>query len=108
MTDPVAPTPAPAAAGPAQTLSLVSFILGLVGFVLSFVFGLGFLPGLAAIIVGAMSRKREPQAPSWMRLIGIIGGIVAIVIGFIVFLVTLFVTLLPLLATGAAVSGSGY
>ena len=110
MTDPVAPTPAPVpAAGPKQTLSLVSFILAIVAvFLAIFVFGSGLLPGIAAIILSVLSRKREPEAPSWMRLIGLIGGIVAIVVGFIVFLVVLFATLLPLLATGAAISTSGY
>jgi hypothetical protein len=108
MTDPVvppaAPAPAPAAAGVKQTLSLTSFILGLASLVFGWVPVLGFLAGLAAIIIGAMSRKREPAAPSWMRIIGIIAGIVGIVVGIIFLIVTIFVTLLPLWAGTAAVN----
>lgn len=71
-------------AGPKQTLSLTSFILGLAGIVFSWVPFLGFLASLAAIIIGFIARKREPGAPKWMSLIGIILGFVAIVIGLIV------------------------
>ncbi len=106
MTDSTpAPAPAPGVAGPAQTLSLVAFIIGLVSLFLAiFVFGFGLLPGIAAIIIAVIARKREPAAPSWMRIVAIISGILAIVIGFIVFLVLLFATLLPLWTLGVAAS----
>ena len=86
---PASPYAAPAAygapvAGPKQTLSLTSFILGIAGMVFSWVPFLGFLASLAAIIIGFIARKREPGAPKWMSLIGIILGFVAIVIGIIV------------------------
>ena len=95
MSDPIVPeptptpaapayTPAPATAGPKQALSLTSFILGIAGLVFSWVPFLGFLASLAAIIIGFIARKKEPQAPKWMSLIGIILGFVAIVIGIIV------------------------
>ena len=71
-------------AGPKQTLSLTSFILGIAGMVFSWIPILGFLASLAAIIIGFIARKREPGAPKWMSLIGIILGFVAIVIGIIV------------------------
>ena len=113
MTDPVvppaAPAPAPVAAGPKQALSLTSFILGLASVVFTWVPVLGFLAGLAAIITSVMSRKREPAAPSWMRLIGLIAGIVGIVLGIIFGIVFLVATLLPIwLGTAAVTSGVGY
>ncbi|MES2094397.1 MAG: hypothetical protein V4531_11375 [Actinomycetota bacterium] len=96
---PVAPPapPAPAyaapnayaapASGPKQTLSLTSFILGIAGLVFSWIPVLGFLASLAAIIIGFIARKREPGAPKWMSLVGIILGFVAIVIGIIVIVI---------------------
>lgn len=89
--DPVTPPAAPAApayvaapaVGPKQTLSLVSMILGIVGFLLAFVLGLGFVPGVVAVILGFLGRRREPGAPKFMTLIGIVGGFVAIAVGLI-------------------------
>jgi hypothetical protein len=76
---PAAPGYAPVAAGPKQTLSLVGFIGGIAAFVLSWVFVLGFLISLGAIIVSVMAHKREPGAPKWMYYVGLIGGIVGLV-----------------------------
>lgn len=86
---PTSPYAAPSAygtpvAGPKQVLSLTSFILGIVGMLFSWIPFLGFLASLAAIIIGFIARKREPAAPKWMSLIGIILGFVAIVIGIVV------------------------
>jgi hypothetical protein len=81
------PTPPPAspyvapAAGPKQGLSLTSFILGLVGFLLAwipFVGIVGFLAGLAAVILGFIARAKEKSAPKWMWIVGLIAGFVAI------------------------------
>lgn len=100
---PAAPAYAPAPmAGPKQGLSLTSFILGIAAFVLSFFYGIGFLPGIAAVIVGFIAKGKEPQAPRWMWLIGIIGGFVAIGIGLIVFILT--VVLIGMLAS----TGGGF
>jgi len=92
----VAPTPG---AGPKQGLSLTSFILGLAGLVFSWVFVLGFLASLAAIILGFIGKAKEPQAPKWMWLVGIITGFVAIVISIIV-----IVGFIVLLATAGSIS----
>ena len=95
---PAAPAYAPApVAGPKQALSLTSFILGIAAFVLSFFYGIGFLPGIAAVIIGFIAKGKEPEAPKWMWLIGIIGGFVAIAIGLIVFILT--VVLIGMLAS---------
>ena len=87
VTPPPAAAPAPAYApgtpAPKQTLSLVSFIVGLVALVFSWVPILGLLAGIAGIVIGVMARKREPAAPKWMWIVGIIAGAVAILIGLI-------------------------
>jgi hypothetical protein len=114
MTDPIVPEPtptpppaapvyAPAPAGPKQTLSLISFIAGLAGLVFSWVPGLGFLVSLAAIILGFLGKSKEPQAPKWMWLVGIITGFVAIFLSIILLLV---IIILPL--AFAASVGSAY
>jgi hypothetical protein len=88
---PPEPTPygAPVAA-PKQALSLTSFILGLAGLLfgwIPFVGVIGFLAAVGAVVTGFMGKAREPQAPRWMWLVGIIAGFVAIAIGIIVLVV---------------------
>lgn len=92
MTDTPSTPPAPAmppAAGPKQTQSLVGFILGIAAFVLSWVFILGLLLGVGAIIVSLMAKGKEPGAPKWMWIIGLVGGIIGVVTGLIVTIVTI-------------------
>jgi hypothetical protein len=93
---PPEPTPygAPVAA-PKQALSLTSFILGLAGLLFSwvpFVGILGFLASVGAVVTGFLGKAKEPQAPKWMWLIGIIAGFVAIGIS-IIFLIVFIVAL---------------
>jgi hypothetical protein len=88
---------APAAPGPKQTLSLVSFIVGIGAFVLSFVIGIGLIPGIVAVILGFRARKTEKAAPQWMSLIGIIGGFVAIGFSIIFGLIFIASVLVPLI-----------
>jgi hypothetical protein len=109
MTDPVVPPAAPApvpvaAAGPKQALSLTSFIMGLAGLLFCAVPFFGFLVALAAVIIGFIGRKREPAAPKWMSLVGIIAGFVAIVLGIIL---TLTIFLLPLLFAASVCGAAG-
>lgn len=95
---PAAPAYAPpVTAGPKQTTSLIGFILGLVAFVFSWAGIIGIGAGIAAIIVSRRGKKSEPGAPSWMPLIGTIGGIIGIVLGVIFGLVFVLATLLPVL-----------
>ncbi len=75
---------ATAAAGPAQTLSIVGFILGLASVVFSWTGIIGIGAGIAAIIVSNKAKKQEPAAPSWMKTVGLIAGIVGIVLGVII------------------------
>ena len=82
---PAAPAYAPApAAGPKQGLSLTSFILGLAALVFSWALGFGLLVAIAAVILGFLGKSKEPQAPKWMWLVGIIAGFVAIFIALLV------------------------
>jgi hypothetical protein len=73
----------PAVAGPKQTMSIVGFVLGLVSFVFSWTGIIGIGAGIAAIIVSNKAKKSEPAAPSWMKTIGLIAGIVGLVLGVI-------------------------
>jgi len=99
---PAAPAPAP---GPAQTRSLISFIVGLASFLFALIPVLGFLGGLAAVILGFMGKKKELAAPKWMWLVGIIAGFVAIAINIIVGLVTLASILFPFMLLGTTEYG---
>jgi hypothetical protein len=85
--------------GPKQTLSLTSFIVGLASLVFCWVPVLGFLGAVAAVIIGFIAKGREPQAPKWMWLVGIISGFAAILLSLLI-----LVPLILLVAFGAAVS----
>ena len=105
------PTPPPASpyvapapgAGPKQGLSLTSFILGLVGFLLAwipFVGIVGFLAGLAAVILGFIARAKEKSAPKWMWIVGLIAGFVAILISIIYLLIIIIAAIGIATSTG--------
>jgi hypothetical protein len=89
MTDyqPAPPPPPPYEGAPRtarpQVLSILSIIFGILGAVLSlFVFGTGFLPGAAGVVLGFLGRRREPQARG-LWLTGIITGFVAIALSIL-------------------------
>lgn len=103
---PADPTPPPAAPAysaapvgvkPKQSLSLTGFILGIAGWVFSWVPVLGLLAGIAAIILSLLGRTREPGAPKWMWIVGLILGILA-TLGGIIYIIAFF----TLIAVGAA------
>jgi hypothetical protein len=98
-TPPPAAPPAPAAAGPKQILSLISFIAGIAGVLLSAVPVFGFLVSVAGIVLGFLGRKREPGAPKWMATVGIITGFVGAVLGILFFFLLI---ILPIIALGVA------
>ncbi|MCU1474910.1 DUF4190 domain-containing protein [Amnibacterium sp.] len=82
-------TPYASAPTPAKSpiLSILSLIFGILGVLLSlFLFGTGFLPGAAAVVLGFLGRRKEPQAKG-MWLTGIITGFVAIAIAIVVWVV---------------------
>jgi hypothetical protein len=92
------------ATGPKQGLSLTSFITGIAGVLLSAVPVLGFLAALAAVIIGFIAKGKEPAAPKWMWMVGIITGFVGILLS-IIFTVLL---VLPFLIFGAALNDYSY
>lgn len=102
MTDPTTPssepTPPAASAPPAYTpatgdahhaggkrgLSLTGFILGIVSVVFSFIFApIGLISGIVGLIISIVARRREPGAPNWMKILGLVFSIVGIVLGLI-------------------------
>ena len=100
VTPPAAPAPAYTApvAGPKQTLSLVSFILGIASVVFSAAPLLPLAAGIAAIILALKARKSEPGAPKWMATVGLITGIVGVVLS-IIFGLVIYILPLVFLAT---------
>ncbi|HXR44196.1 MAG TPA: hypothetical protein VN759_05270 [Pseudolysinimonas sp.] len=91
---PVTPPPAAAAApayapgtpGPKQALSITGFILGIGSIVFLWVPVFGLLVGVAGLIVSLLARGREPQAPNWMKLLGLILSIVGLALSLIYFI----------------------
>jgi hypothetical protein len=80
---PYAPAPV---SGKSPVLSILSLIFGILGVVLSlFLFGTGFLPGAAAVVLGFLGRRKEPQAKG-MWLTGLITGFVAVAIAIVVWI----------------------
>ncbi len=59
---------------------------------------------IAAVVLGFMGKKREPSAPKWMWLTGLITGWAGIALNLIVGAILLLVTLLPFFLMGAAYS----
>lgn len=87
--------------GPKQTLSLSSFIVGLASLVFCWVPLLGLIGAIVAIVLGFMAKNREPQAPKWMWLVGIISGFAAILLGLLI-----LIPIILLLAFGTAVTNT--
>ncbi|MGO4592937.1 hypothetical protein AB4Z18_03850 [Leifsonia sp. 2TAF2] len=74
----------PAAKSP--ILSILSLVGGIVGIVLNLAWGIGFLFGIAAIVLGFIGRNKEPQARGFW-LTGIILGFVSIAIAIIYWII---------------------
>ncbi|AGW40735.1 hypothetical protein O159_05400 [Leifsonia xyli subsp. cynodontis DSM 46306] len=74
------PYGAPAAKSP--ILSILSLVGGIVGIVLTFAWGIGFLFGVVAIVLGFLGRTKEPQARGFW-LTGIILGFVSVFIAIV-------------------------
>jgi hypothetical protein len=113
------PAPGPYYGGPVQygaagypaqrnnSLALISMICGIGGLVLMFFCGLGFLPAVAALILGFVGRSQinqsgGTQGGSGMALTGIITGGVAIALSVIVFIIVLSTGVLGAIANNGA------
>lgn len=103
---PTAPSPAPsftpAAERPKQTLAIVSLVTGIVGIVFSFVFGLGLLPAIAAIVTGHIALKREPHARGF-AIAGVITGYSGLALSILV----VIVVVVPLIIAWLVIAGLG-
>jgi len=86
-------------------LSIASMVCGIVGLMLSF-FAFGFLPALAAVILGHIGIKKEPTAKGF-SITGLITGYVGIALSLVVVLIALAAIFIPLWFVGTAAS-SGY
>src|SRR6478735_1604950 len=75
-------------------LSILSLVGGIVGIVINLAWGIGFIFGIAAVVLGFIGRNKEPQARGFW-LTGIILGFVAIAIAIIywIFLAIIFASL---------------
>src|ERR1700712_269311 len=94
---PVTPPPPPSYAAPAyapgyygapqppQGLAIASLVTGIAGAFFSLVYGIGFLPSLAAVITGHLARKRQPHARGFW-LAGLICGYVGLGISLLWFI----------------------
>jgi len=81
-------------AGPPQGLSIASMVTGIVSVLLALVW-LGFLPAVAAVVLGHIAQKRQPYAkPFWLTGlitgyviagITIVGGVI-LLFGFLLFI----------------------
>lgn len=67
-----------------QGLSLTGFILGIASIVFSWALIFGLLVGIAGLILSVIARGREPQAPGWMKTLGLVLSIVGLAISVIV------------------------
>ncbi|WP_285115773.1 hypothetical protein [Leifsonia sp. fls2-241-R2A-40a] len=74
----------PAAKSP--ILSILSLVGGIVGIVINLAWGIGFLFGVAAIVLGFIGRNKEPHARGFW-LTGIILGFVSIAIAIIYWII---------------------
>ena len=70
-------------AKPAPTLSIISMIAGILGLLGGFFYGLGGLFSIAAVVLGFIGKKKEPEAKGFW-LTGIITGFVGIALSAIV------------------------
>ncbi|MDP9025998.1 MAG: hypothetical protein M3N46_00395 [Actinomycetota bacterium] len=112
VTTPAAPAApayaaAPAVAGPKQTMSIVGFALGIASVLFAWTFIIGVGGGIAALIVSGRAKKAEPGAPSWMRTVALITGIVGIILGVILGLITVAGFIASFLIPAAVIGNYG-
>jgi hypothetical protein len=79
-------------------------VTGISGILLSFVV-FGFLPGVAAVVMGHMAQKKQPYArPYWLT--GLITGYISVVIGLITGIIV--IAGFALLFAGVSEFGTGF
>jgi len=97
-----APAYAPVPAGPPQGLALASLITGIGSVLLAFI-GIGFLPAVAAVVLGHLAQRRQPYARAlWIT------GLVTGYVGLGISLITGLVLLIAIIAGIASSTSYGY
>ena len=91
---------------PPRGLSIASLVCGIGGVFFS-LFGLGFLPSLAAVITGHLAQRRQPHArPMWLA--GLITGYVGIAISVITVIVIVIIVVVAIVNGDNGTSDYGY
>lgn len=77
-----------------NSLSIISFIIGIVGFIFSFVPYLGLIPGIAALVCGIMalnqiSNNHLSKGKAY-AIMGLISGSIAIMMGLVWILAAIY------------------
>ena len=86
-----APAPPPYVDGQPRGLSLASMICGIAGAFLS-LFAFGFLPSVAAVILGHIGIRRQPNARA-LAITGLVTGYIGIAISLIWGLIIVFIVI---------------
>jgi hypothetical protein len=77
-----------------NSLSIISFIVGIVGFIFSFVPYLGLIPGIASLVCGIIAlnqiNNNHLSKGKIYAIIGIISGSIAIMMGLVWILVAIY------------------
>lgn len=69
---------------PKKGLAVASFVIGIVSVVLFWTAWFASLLGVVALVLGFIARSRNPGAPRWMWITGIILGFLGLIGGVIV------------------------
>ena len=93
----------PQPAGPPQGISIASMVCGIVGLLFT-LFAFGFLPALAAVILGHIAQRKQPYAkPFWLT--GIITGYVGVAISLVTGAIVVFAFLALIFSTSGMYFG---
>ena len=69
-------------------IAIVSIVFGVIGVLTICVFGLGFFPGLIAIILSIMSLCLSKNPTKIVALVGLVCGIISVILSIAVFIIS--------------------
>ncbi len=73
--------------GSARVVAIVSIVFGVLGILLICFVGLGFFPGLIAIILSGISFAIYPSSANRLAIIGMIEGVISVILSIAVFII---------------------